>query len=175
MVFRGSPAETAGFKFGDVLVSAAGHPLTDPGSLNRVLDAAGVGSPLAFVVKRGTKMLTLTAIPGSYVRGYGVSIPHSLLPAFAVYAPPAVPPPAPNESDTLTAARAFWTALDTASGSGTLSLMRGRTLAYRAALAAGAPPALLANWRWHLRLWSDADRADFDKAMSEAAKPLASR
>ena len=176
MVFRGSPAETAGFKFGDVLVSADGHPLTDPGSLNQVLDAAA-GSPLAFVVKRGRQMLTLTAAQGPYVGGYGVSIPHSLPPAFAAYAPPAVPPPAPNELDTLTAARALWTALDTASGSGstTVLLTRGRTLAYRAALAAGAPPALLANWRWYLLLWSDADRAGFDAAMSSAAKTRASR
>jgi hypothetical protein len=43
-----------------------------------------------------------------------------------------------------------------------------RIMAYRTALAAGAPPALLANWRWKLALWSTEERTQFGQVMAQA-------
>jgi len=47
-----------------------------------------------------------------------------------------------------------------------------RVLAYRAAVAAHAPQALLDNWHWNLRLWSESDRQQFDKVMADAFQAL---
>ncbi len=71
------------------------------------------------------------------------------------------------DDDPITAARALWSALDSALGSegGSAVQTRDRVLAYRAALAAQASPALLANWRWSLCLWTAADRAEFNRVM----------
>ena len=52
-------------------------------------------------------------------------------------------------------------------------LARHRTTwlrAYRAAHAANAPPDLIANWNWHLRLWSAVERATFSETMTRAFK-----
>jgi len=167
-----SPAQTAGFQSGDVLLTADDHALTDPETLIQNIQSHKDGDSLVFVVRRGTKRLTLIAIlrlrPGG-LDGFAQGS-RPLPAAFAAYVPPAMPPPTPGEADMLTAARALWSALDTAAGrTGAETVQtRGRILAYRAALASQAPPALLANWRWQLGLWSDADRADFDAAMSKA-------
>ena len=45
-----------------------------------------------------------------------------------------------------------------------------RIQAYRAARSADAPPDLIANWNWDLRLWNDRDRRLFQEAMLEAWK-----
>ena len=171
-VLPGSPAQAAGFHSGDILLSADGQMLPDPQSLIQIIQSHKDGESLVFVVRRGTKHLTLIAILRSQpadLEGFPQG-PRPLPSAFAAYAPPAVPPPAVGETETLTAARALWAALDTAEalGSSAPGLERGRVLAYRAALAAQAPPALLANWRWQLCFWSDTDRASFDAAMSKA-------
>jgi len=171
-VLPGSPAQAAGFQTGDVLLTADGHALPDPESLPQTVQLHKDGDSLVFAVRRGTKRLTLIAIlrprPAD-LEGFPQG-PRPLPTAFAAFAPPTVPPPAVGETETLTAARALWTAWDAAEalGSSALGLERGRVLAYRAALAAQAPAALLANWRWQLCLWSDADHADFDAAMQKA-------
>ncbi len=171
-VLPGSPAQAAGFHPGDVLLTADGHALPDPESLPQTVQLHKDGDALSFVVMRGTKRLTLIAILRPRPAGLGgfPQGPRPLPSAFAAYAPPAVPPPAPGEAETLTAARVLWSALDTAAGrtGAETGQTRGRILAYRAALASQAPPALLANWRWQLCLWPDADHADFDAAMSKA-------
>lgn len=178
-VLPGSPAQAAGFLPGDVLLTADGHALPDPESLPQAVQLHKDGDALSFVVMRGTKRLTLIAILRPRPAGLGgfPQGPRPLPSAFAAYAPPAVPPAAPGKADTLTAARALWSALDTAEaqGSSAPGLERGRVLAYRAALAAQAPPALLANWRWQLGFWSGTDHADFDAAMQKAHTASASQ
>lgn len=171
-VLPGSPAQAAGFQPGDVLLAADGHALPDPEDLIQLVQSHKDGDSLVFAVKRGTKRMTLIAIlrprPGGS-EGFPQG-PRSLPAAFAAYAPQAIPPPAAGETEALTAARALWAASDTAeaAGSSAPGLGRGQVLAYRAALAAQAPAALLANWRWQLGLWSDADHAGFDAAMQKA-------
>ena len=59
----------------------------------------------------------------------------------------------------LSAAVALWSA------AGTDGDQRLQVMAYRAAIDAAAPEALLAAWRWKLRLWTPADRAAFAAAM----------
>jgi len=178
-VLPGSPAQAAGVEAGDILLSAGGQILPDPQSLIQIIQSHKDGEALSIVVQRGTKILTLIAIlrpqpAGSEEFPQG---PRPLPPAFAAYAPPAVPPAASGEVETLSAARALWSALDTAEaqGSSAAGLERGRVLAYRAALAAQAPPALLANWRWQLGFWSGTDHADFDAAMQKAHTASASQ
>jgi len=43
-----------------------------------------------------------------------------------------------------------------------------RIWTYRAAVADGAPEALLANWRWQIALWTPEDRKQFKDAMLRA-------
>jgi hypothetical protein len=90
------------------------------------------------------------------------------------YAPPPIPAPRAGESELLQAARELWQALDAASDPSAAAAQRaGRVLAYRAAAAAGgADLALLANWRWKLPLWTDADRAEWNRVMAESRKKL---
>lgn len=178
-VLPGSPAQAAGFQAGDVLLTVNGQALPDPESLPQTVQLHKDGDSLVFAIKRGTKHLTLIAIlrprPGD-TEGFPQG-PRSLPAAFAAYVPPAVPVAVPGEAETLTAARALWSVWGAAeaSGSSAPGLERGRVLAYRAALAAQAPPALLASWRWQLGFWSDTDHADFDAAMQKAYTASASQ
>ena len=176
-VFSGSPADEAGVFSGDVLVSANDKPVTSPERLNEIVATATPDAPILLTLDRGMKTLTVHVIPRPHPAVYGMAPAKPLSPAFAAYAPPAVPPPALGEAEALTAARALWAALDTAeaSGSSAPGLLRGWVLAYRAALAAQAPPALLANWRWQLGFWSDAAHVDFDAAMQKASAASASQ
>jgi hypothetical protein len=86
------------------------------------------------------------------------------------YNPPQVPPPATDEVPQLTAARELWSALDAAwSHDGAAKYeVAYRIQAYRAAVAAGAPADLLANWRWHLLLWTTDDRAQWNTVMAQS-------
>jgi hypothetical protein len=70
----------------------------------------------------------------------------------------------------IAAAVALWQSLDQAwDREGNLPLQRPyRLIAYRAAQTAGAGEPLLANWRWHLWLWTDPDRTSFQSAMAPA-------
>ncbi len=54
----GSPAEAAGIREGDLIVAAAGAPITDPDELHAALDRAGTGK------KAGTVMLELALVRG---------------------------------------------------------------------------------------------------------------
>ncbi len=82
------------------------------------------------------------------------------------YAPPAAAAPAGLR----TPATALWATLDSGWGrpEALPAQVPGRLLAYRAALADGAPPDVLAGWRWRLPLWTSADRAGFNAAMAQA-------
>jgi hypothetical protein len=84
--------------------------------------------------------------------------------------PPVPEPAAEGDSPALRAARALWTALDNAwNKEDAAALQRPlRLQAYRAAVAEGAPPLLLANWRWRLSLWQPEDRKNFDGLMMAA-------
>jgi hypothetical protein len=75
-----------------------------------------------------------------------------------------------NDPNPLRSSRALWQALDTTYtwGNGAGLQYPYRIMAYRAALAAGGPPALLANWRWKLALWSTEERAKFGQVMAQA-------
>lgn len=90
--------------------------------------------------------------------------------------PPAVPP-AGNDAPALTAARALWQQLDASyakAGSAALQWPL-RLLAYRAAVAANAPASLLANWRWHLPLWTPQEHQEFETTMATLYREQALR
>ena len=75
-----------------------------------------------------------------------------------------------KDAATVRAARELWAELDRVqldkSGSGVQWTMRLGAL--RAAQSAGAPESLLANWRWQMDIWSDADRANWNETMARA-------
>ena len=89
------------------------------------------------------------------------------------FGPPDLPAASASDSPVAAAARALWSALDAARGSegGAALQARDRALAYRAALADQASSALLANWRWSLCFWTDADHAQFDRVMPHITTP----
>ena len=59
-----SPAEAAGFKVGDRLLSVDGQPIHDWKPVQDHIRARP-GQPIAFEVQRGTERLTLTAVPAN--------------------------------------------------------------------------------------------------------------
>ena len=75
-----------------------------------------------------------------------------------------------QDVETVRAAQQLWRELDRVawnkSGSGVQWPMRLQAL--RAAQAAGAPASLLANWRWQMAIWNDADRAQWNETMAKA-------
>ncbi len=99
------------------------------------------------------------------------------------YAPPLngavdVPPPVAGKGLTgLQAASSLWTALDASAAQRKTaeSLTVCRLLAYRAALAGAANPALLENWRWQICLWTPDDRQRFAAVMAQAWQILGIR
>lgn len=58
-VEEGSPAERAGLRQGDLLVTAGGRALTTADVLHEVLDELAEGGPVTLVVLRGTEELTV--------------------------------------------------------------------------------------------------------------------
>lgn len=84
------------------------------------------------------------------------------------YNPPSVAE-TKNASPILTVSRDLWRGLNAAP---IPSRTSWRLLAFRSAASAGASPALLANWRWHLKVWQDSDRAEFIRAMITAHTSL---
>jgi len=82
-----------------------------------------------------------------------------------------VPPPAGPEPGPVQAARQLWRAVDNAAdvGLGAESARADRMLAYDAALAGGAPPELLTNWRRKLGIWQPGDYTEFDTTMAATA------
>ena len=77
----------------------------------------------------------------------------------------------------LTAAADLWDGLvESVNKRGALGLQAPLGIwAYRAAVAAKAPPVLLTNWRWQLDIWTKEDRDAFDKAMAEAFKAYSAK
>lgn len=61
-VLPGSAAERAGFKSGDLIVRADGHPLKSFDEVNELVQIR-VGLPTEFVVRRGGQEVSLTATP----------------------------------------------------------------------------------------------------------------
>ena len=62
-VEEGSPAEAAGIREGDLIVSATGAPITDPDELHEALAKAGAGK-LAIGLVRGVEELTVSVTLG---------------------------------------------------------------------------------------------------------------
>ncbi len=91
-------------------------------------------------------------------------------------------PELPKDLDTannppLSAATGLWDKLaKTMNKRGTIGLQQPLGIwAYRAAVASTAPAGLLANWRWHLSIWTQEDRDAFDKASAEAFKAFSAK
>ena len=86
------------------------------------------------------------------------------------------PPLAPDKLPSImaTQAQALWSALDGSYGTPSGDALQGpyRLLAYRAAGGQRTLEALLANWRWKLRLWQAGDRQDFAMTMARAYQSL---
>lgn len=61
-IIKGSPAEKAGFKEGDTLVSMNGQKFTDPDEVVAMIRKIGA-VPIAFEISRGDEILKLTATP----------------------------------------------------------------------------------------------------------------
>ena len=58
-----SPAEKAGLRDGDIIVSFAGESVRGVDELQRLLTADGAGMPLPLIVLRGIRLLDLTVVP----------------------------------------------------------------------------------------------------------------
>ena len=80
----------------------------------------------------------------------------------------------PQNQQVIAAARALWDALDAAQADPAALPVQllGRRLAYRAAVAAGAPDTLQAAWRWTLHLWTAPDRQEFNDITHQAHESL---
>lgn len=78
--------------------------------------------------------------------------------------------PSAKNPQLLAAARKLWSQLDEAAwkkgGQGVQRPLRLQAL--RAAIAAGASPSLVANWRWNLQMWDEADRTSWNETMKRA-------
>lgn len=59
-----SPAESAGMRAGDVVLQAAGQPVTDFDTLSGII-RAHIEQPVEFVLQRGNETITVTATPRS--------------------------------------------------------------------------------------------------------------
>jgi serine protease Do len=73
-IFSGSPADRAGLRPGDVVVSAAGQTIDSREALNTVLATAATGRPLSFGVTRGDRQLTLSVTPTDPPRELGLEM-----------------------------------------------------------------------------------------------------
>lgn len=83
------------------------------------------------------------------------------------WGPPKAPDAGADEPAPVREARRIWEELDGRyDDASAVPLQRPlRLLAYRLAATNGAPAELLANWRWHLQLWDEADRLEFCRQM----------
>jgi S1-C subfamily serine protease len=68
-VDAGGPAAKAGVREGDLLISAAGAPLTGLDDLLRALDHHSIDKPAAFVLIREGRLMTVTITPRTRKRG----------------------------------------------------------------------------------------------------------
>nr|WP_259735588.1 trypsin-like peptidase domain-containing protein [Synechococcus sp. CS-1329] len=67
-VLQGSPAESAGLRRGDLVVSAADQPVTNPSALLQRVEASRVGEDLPLKVVRGNRELQLSIRPAALPR-----------------------------------------------------------------------------------------------------------
>lgn len=67
-VISGSPAARAGLRRGDLVLTAAGHPVTEAQSLQRLLFGDAIGAPLAVTVIRNGAMVDVIAEPTELTR-----------------------------------------------------------------------------------------------------------
>ncbi len=63
----GGPAERAGLRPGDILVSAAGRPVTTSQDLQRLMFAEAIGKPLEITVLRNGALVDVIAMPAELV------------------------------------------------------------------------------------------------------------
>jgi S1-C subfamily serine protease len=66
-VVPGGPAERAGLRPGDLLVSAAGHPVAAAQDLQRLMFEEAIGKPLAITVMRNGALVDVIAEPSELV------------------------------------------------------------------------------------------------------------
>jgi S1-C subfamily serine protease len=66
-VVPGSPADRAGLRAGDLLLSAAGHPVAAAQDLQRLMFADAIGKPLAITVMRNGALVDVIAEPSELV------------------------------------------------------------------------------------------------------------
>ena len=71
MLFRSSPAERAGLRPGDGVVTAGGQPVDKPSQLVAAVERAGVGKPLVLTVSRSGRQEQLTVVPADMAAGSG--------------------------------------------------------------------------------------------------------
>ncbi|RMA97790.1 Do family serine endopeptidase [Hydrogenothermus marinus] len=69
-VQKGSPAEKAGLKSGDVIVAVNGHKVKTPNDLQKYIMRAGPGAKVDITVYRDGKKITVKAILGSWEDEY---------------------------------------------------------------------------------------------------------
>jgi S1-C subfamily serine protease len=62
-VIGGSPAEAAGLRSGDLVLSAGGRPVASAESLQKLLFADAIGAPFPLAVLRSGALLEITAVP----------------------------------------------------------------------------------------------------------------
>jgi S1-C subfamily serine protease len=66
-VVAGGPAERAGLRPGDLLISAAGHPVAAAQDLQRLMFEEAIGQPLAITVMRNGALVDVIAEPSELV------------------------------------------------------------------------------------------------------------
>ena len=120
----------------------------------------------------GTTMagVMLDALPDPKNAATPASAPLPWMNGVAYDAPAIKKPSEARDPQLLAAARNLWVALDEAvwKQGGQKFQKPLRLQALRAAVAAGASPSLVANWRWNLQLWDESDRATWNETMQRA-------
>ena len=66
-VVSGGPADRAGLRAGDLLVSAGGHPVSTAQDLQRLMFAEAIGRPMAITVMRNGALVDVIAEPSELV------------------------------------------------------------------------------------------------------------
>ena len=66
-VVPGAPADRAGLRAGDLLVSAGGHPVSAAQDLQRLMFAEAIGQPMAITVMRNGALVDVIAEPSELV------------------------------------------------------------------------------------------------------------
>jgi S1-C subfamily serine protease len=62
-VMPGGPAARAGLRTGDLLIKAAGQPISSPAQFLKLVDVSGVGVPLALEGQRDGRAFAVTVVP----------------------------------------------------------------------------------------------------------------